>query len=68
MEEKEAEVPVQIPLTIENLRMQYNEGKTTPEAVIKEILNCVEVDRGMNIWITPPTMEHIRPYLNRLAS
>ncbi|KWZ85147.1 hypothetical protein HMPREF3213_00580 [Heyndrickxia coagulans] len=50
-----------IPLTIENLRMQYNEGKTTPEAVIKEILNCVEADRGMNIWITPPwnTSDHI---------
>ncbi|AEP00086.1 allophanate hydrolase [Heyndrickxia coagulans] len=57
-----------IPLTVEKLRLQYREEKTTPEAVIKEILNCVEADRGMNIWITPPTMEHIRPYLDRLAS
>ncbi|GMK44254.1 allophanate hydrolase [Paenibacillus glycanilyticus] len=53
-------------LTIEQLRELYASGALTPEAVVDGIMERVQADAGMNIWITPPTMESVQPYLDRL--
>ncbi|WP_027094457.1 allophanate hydrolase [Cohnella thermotolerans] len=60
----------QLPLrvTIEWLRATYADGALTPEDVIHEMIRRAEEDAAMNIWITPPRMERIRPYLDRLHS
>ncbi|WP_318152817.1 allophanate hydrolase [Paenibacillus terricola] len=53
-------------LTIRWLQEQYRNGALTPEDVVAEIIRRSEADANMNIWITPPSMELIRPYLERL--
>ncbi|ULL16123.1 allophanate hydrolase [Paenibacillus sp. H1-7] len=53
-------------LSIGRLREQYLNGETTPEAVISDIIQRANEDVEMNLWITPPTMEWIRPYLDQL--
>ncbi|MGO4108577.1 allophanate hydrolase [Paenibacillus sp. YAF4_2] len=53
-------------LTIERLRDLYASGALMPEAVIAEIMERVQADVDMNIWITPPAMDNIQPYLDRL--
>lgn len=55
-------------LTIEWLTEAYANQEVTPEDIIKEIIKRSEQDKAMNIWITPPRMERIRPYLDKLAS
>lgn len=50
-------------LSIEWLREVYTKGELSPRDVIEEIINRANSDREMNIWITPPTMEMIEPYL-----
>lgn len=59
---------VQFPrnLTISWLREMYLSQTLTPVDVVKEILNRVETDKDMNIWITPPSMERIEFYLKEL--
>ncbi|WP_219837425.1 allophanate hydrolase [Paenibacillus sp. R14(2021)] len=52
--------------TMEWLREQYSNGMLTPAAVIDEIIRRADADASMNIWITPPAMAHIKPYLDRL--
>jgi allophanate hydrolase len=53
-------------LTIAALRGMYANGETTPEAVVKELVQRAEEDRDMNIWITAPSLEAAAPYLERL--
>jgi len=55
-------------LTVGKLREQYRSGERTPEDVITEIIQRARDEADMNIWITPPAMERIRPYLDRLKS
>lgn len=55
-------------LTIQWLREQYVQKAITPEEVVREIIDRANVDREMNIWITPPSMEVIAPYLNNLTT
>lgn len=55
-------------LSIRWLRDAYLRNELSPEDAVREIVNRAEADAGMNIWITPPRMERIRPYLDRLAS
>ncbi|MFC5703137.1 allophanate hydrolase [Cohnella faecalis] len=55
-------------LSIEQLRQAYANGETMPEEVVRNIIQRAEEDAGMNIWITPPRMERIRPYLDRLSA
>lgn len=55
-------------LSIKWLREMYLKKDITPENVVREIIRRADQDAGMNIWITPPAMETIKPYLNRLAS
>ncbi len=52
--------------TVDWLKAQYEQKTLTPKQVVEEILQRAERDRSMNIWITPPSMERIRPYLERL--
>lgn len=53
-------------LTLNWLRTGYEEGTVTPEAVAAEIVRRAETDAGMNVWIEPPSLEGMRPYLERL--
>jgi allophanate hydrolase len=52
-------------LSINFLKEQYQSG-LTPEILIQHIIDCAEEDKDFNIWITPPSMELIQPYLSRL--
>ncbi|QHW34603.1 allophanate hydrolase [Paenibacillus rhizovicinus] len=54
-------------LTAAWLREQYLGELLTPAAVVHEIFQRSKRDEGMNIWITPPSPERIRPYLERLS-
>lgn len=60
---------VEIPnkLTLNWLRKRYENKDLKPEEVMKEIIQRAKEDEDMNIWITPPRMEHIKPYLDNLT-
>ncbi|MGO4273404.1 amidase family protein, partial [Paenibacillus sp. TAF58] len=60
------EVPEE--LSISWLREKYENQELTPQEVIAAIVQRSSDDAGMNIWITPPTMELIQPYLEGLKS
>lgn len=53
-------------LTIEELRQKYADGRLTPGQVVREIVERAHRDAEMNIWITPPEMEAVRPFLDKL--
>jgi allophanate hydrolase len=54
-------------LTLEWLQGSYASGRVTPAVVMEEIIRRAERDAAMNIWITPPTLEALAPYLEGLA-
>ncbi|WP_201318520.1 allophanate hydrolase [Paenibacillus sp. EPM92] len=53
-------------LSISWLREMYQNNVWSPEEVVNEIINRAAEDAEMNIWITPPSMKMIQPYLDRL--
>ncbi|WP_445670262.1 allophanate hydrolase [Paenibacillus sp. PL2-23] len=53
-------------LTVEGLRELYRSGGTTPREVVLAIIQRAEADAGMNIWITPPELGRVEPYLRNL--
>ncbi|WP_077215453.1 allophanate hydrolase [Bacillus dakarensis] len=53
-------------LSIAELKEKYESGEWTPVDVVEEIVKRAEEDKDFNIWITPPTMELIQPYLEDL--
>ncbi|MGG4032793.1 allophanate hydrolase [Paenibacillus cisolokensis] len=55
-------------LTVNSLRKGYLARNITPEDVVGCIIERSVADADMNIWITPPRMERIRPYIERLAA
>ncbi|MBP3963277.1 allophanate hydrolase [Paenibacillus lignilyticus] len=55
-------------LTAQWLREQYIARLLKPADVIAEIIRRAEADAEMNIWITPPSMALIEPYLDRLTA
>ncbi|MDT8861868.1 allophanate hydrolase [Alkalihalobacillus sp. MEB130] len=55
-------------LTIKWLQEHYRNNNITPKDVIEEIIDRATKDADMNIWITPPSMEWIQPYLEKLDS
>jgi allophanate hydrolase len=59
---------VEIPriLSIALLRDMYLNKEATPADVIADIIQRVNDDAEMNIWITPPDMDTLRPYLERI--
>ncbi|WP_425805339.1 allophanate hydrolase [Desulfitobacterium sp. Sab5] len=54
-------------LTRNWLREQYLKKTANPEQVVTEIIERAKATADMNIWIVPPDMDLIRPYLERLA-
>jgi allophanate hydrolase len=59
---------IPIHLTASWLKEHYLAGKITPLEVMTELIHRAEEDKGMNIWITPPSIELIQPYLDGLAT
>ncbi len=55
-------------LTIESLANAYESGSTTPRAVAEAIVARAAQRAESNIWITPPSMDLIEPYLARLEA
>lgn len=53
-------------MSIEKLRKMYADKVCTPEEVITEIIARSNADAQMNIWITPPSLDIIQPYLDQL--
>ncbi|MBJ6360090.1 allophanate hydrolase [Paenibacillus sp. GCM10012307] len=53
-------------LTIGALRQGYRNGSFTPVEVIEAIVERAEASVESRIWITPPALERIHPYLNDL--
>ncbi|MEK5161054.1 allophanate hydrolase [Paenibacillus sp. FSL R5-0527] len=53
-------------LTIATLKAMYRSQKTTPQALIKAIIEKAERDKSLNIWIVPPSLSFIQPYLDGL--
>ena len=54
-------------ISIEALRKGYRHGGFTPEDVIMAIVERVDRERDSDIWILPPTLDRIKPYLERLS-
>nr|WP_270879819.1 allophanate hydrolase [Paenibacillus aestuarii] len=61
-------MPIPQKLTFTWLREQYQRGALTPKQVVLEIVARAERDKEMNIWIIPPALAHIQPYLDLLES
>lgn len=55
-------------LTISGLQQLYKDQALTPREIMETITLRAEEDRDMNIWIVPPSMERIAPYLERLET
>lgn len=53
-------------LSIPELKEKYQLKELTPEVLFQEIVRKAEADKDYHIWITPPTMELIQPYLDKL--
>ncbi len=53
-------------LTIKALAEAYKASKTTPRAVAEAIVARAAQHAESNIWITPPSMDLVEPYLARL--
>ncbi|AIW40974.1 allophanate hydrolase [Paenibacillus polymyxa] len=52
--------------TIDTLKMMYKNGKLTPLVLIENIIRQAEQEKESNIWIVPPALSHIKPYLDNL--
>lgn len=53
-------------LTIANLRRAYADGATTPRRMAEEIVRRAQNTADYCVWVTPPSMELIEPYLTAL--
>lgn len=53
-------------LSINELTKKYRSNELTPEELVQEIVHRSETDQDLNIWITPPDIERIQPYLDQL--
>lgn len=53
-------------LNIEFLHKGYELGSFTPLDVCREIVKRSSESEAMNIWITPPSLSAMAPYINRL--
>jgi allophanate hydrolase len=63
---KTIDIPNQ--LTMGWLQEKYGNGEITPAQLISKIIERAKEDADFNIWITPPSLDFIRPYLDRLQS
>ncbi len=53
-------------LSIQWLKNAYRSGEVTPFEVAEEIVRREELYREYHVWIVPPTMELMKPYLQAL--
>ncbi|MFB5268274.1 allophanate hydrolase [Paenibacillus enshidis] len=53
-------------LTIATLKTMYKNKKTTPQVLIQSIIERAEQNQHLNIWIVPPSLSFIQPYLDGL--
>lgn len=53
-------------LSIPEIKAKYQSNELTPETLFQEIVRRAKEDQEFNIWITPPAMELIQPYLENL--
>lgn len=53
-------------LTIATLRTMYMNKQTTPQELVEGIIAKAEQDHAFHIWITPPSLAFIQPYLDAL--
>jgi allophanate hydrolase len=60
------ELPLE--LTISWLQDKYVDKELTPQEVIAAIVQRAADDADMNLWITPPSMALIQPYLDALTA
>lgn len=65
--ENAAGMELPLELTISWLQDKYVTKELTPQEVIAVIVQRAADDVEMNLWITPPSMALIQPYLDRLA-
>lgn len=54
-------------LTITWIKNSYKAGELTPEELIEEIIKRSNKHKESNIWITKPSMDLIKPYLDKLS-
>lgn len=54
-------------LTIKWIRNSYKSGKLKPVELIEEIIKRAEKNKDKNIWITKPSMDFIKGYLDKLS-
>lgn len=55
-------------LTVGWLRRAYAAGATTPRQVAEEIVHRAEATAEYCVWVTPPSMELVEPYLAALPA
>ncbi|MTT32217.1 allophanate hydrolase [Terrilactibacillus sp. BCM23-1] len=55
-------------LSVQSLREMYLKKELTPKEVIEVIIQRSKQDEPMNIWITPPDLAFIQPYLDGLSN
>lgn len=55
-------------LTVAGLRAAYANGELTPREVARGIAERAERFADHNVWITPPTLDFMEPYLSRLEA
>jgi len=53
-------------LTLTWIKSSYHSKELVPEELIEEIIKRVKECREKNIWITEPSMDFIKPYIDRL--
>lgn len=53
-------------MTIDALRTGYLRGSFTPSEVVESIIRRASDTEDDHVWITPPSMELIAPYLNNI--
>lgn len=58
--------PSPLNLNIQALRQAYADGELTPQAVVEQIVARSAAFADHNIWITPPALDWIQPYIDGL--
>mgnify|MGYP001235203407 FL=1 len=53
-------------LTIRWLKRMYAENRLSPEAVVRELVKRAEADADNPVWIAPPSLETVMPWVERL--
>lgn len=55
-------------LSIPKLKDKYERNEVTPEEVVRDIIERAQADKEYHIWITPPSLELVQPYLDQLQT